>query len=279
MTTHQGGRGIFEIFILKLKKYYQKKNQIFENIDAGMKRVGSLKAEQLKRMAGIIKEYPGMTRVRQDTSQAPRKNEEHRVRYLLGCADRMKTGQSIKEQRVALCVFARRRPFLVPYDRFAFCNSSRAICADIWLRLLRLFLKTMNKFPPDDEPGTLKSTRERRTPHRYPAQLKTVLEGIRYIYPRHSDTCGDLSKPLPRTKNTKYAAHKGKGAQGLDQPSFDVYEDYPRLRDVPVFEAISPASDKELDWLEAFLYVCKYMSEMEEEWKRGQTVAGYWSAH
>jgi hypothetical protein len=118
--------------------------------------------------------------------------------------------------------------------------------------------------------------------HIYPRELDMVLEGIEHIYVRSSCVNHDLRKGIvcTRTKYTPYApdpSKKGEGRGGLRQPQFN--RDYGRLEFRRIEDRIQPIDDRELDWLEAFLKVCQYMSKMEEKWNVDMTVSEYWSKH
>ena len=82
-----------------------------------------------------------------------------------------------------------------------------------------------------------------------------------------------------RIENTQYSARPSDAAKeyfgkGYFQPRFNTRPF--RLT------ALNPdllCDPKEFDWLEGFTIVCKYMSRMQEEWKKGMTVAEYWILH
>ncbi|KDR82576.1 hypothetical protein GALMADRAFT_134169 [Galerina marginata CBS 339.88] len=234
--------------------------QIFENIDAAEMKLNSLKADQLRRMACLIQKYPMTMKTRENTSQEVRRNEQHLVDRLLYLSNHMKNGQILQNRFVGVSVFSKGRPFLVPYDR-----------------LLRLFLKTIDKFPPILNNKSRGSNR--KYPHRYPSEIKTVLEGMSMVYPRDGESRDKEPDVLSRTVHTKYSIGKSDIAARLHQPAFWLDWDSVPIRDLPVAERLLPASDKELEWLEAFLFCCHYMANMNEEWKEGQTVGEYWHAH
>ena len=143
-------------------------------------------------------------------------------------------------------------------------------------RLLRLFLKTIQKFPPSSDDNTEKESKDRS--HQYPNDLKVVLEGLPEIYSRDALTAMSDEveewKPMPRTLHNKYSSLKATGMR--HQPSF---WSHCAGKDVEISRRIAPASQKELDWLEAFLSICNYMASMQEIWTRKETVAEYWQRH
>jgi len=148
--------------------------------------------------------------------------------------------------------FASHYLFLVPYDR-----------------LLKGFLKVLRRFPTHK--------------HTYPPELDTVLEGMEHIYVRDSCVDHGLRKGFvcTRTKYTPYAPEpakkKGKQRGGPRQPQFN--SDYARLEFCKTEDRIQPIDERELDWLEGFLKICRYMSKMEEKWKTDMTVSEYWLMH
>ena len=118
--------------------------------------------------------------------------------------------------------------------------------------------------------------------HIYPRELDAVLEGMERIYVRSSCVKHDLKKGIvcTRTKYTPYAPEptkKGEGRGGPRQPQFN--RDYRQLEFQRKEDRIQPIDDRELEWLEAFLKVCRYMSRMEEKWNLGMTVSEYWLKH
>ena len=107
------------------------------------------------------------------------------------------------------------------------------------------------------------------------------MQGISIIHPRLIDRITS-SKVMHRTEYTKFSAPGSKRASGFNQPRF--YSTVLQKEFRPSFQenpglAIAPASDEELDWLEAFLRVCDHISGMTVEMKEGQTVGEYWISH
>jgi hypothetical protein len=149
-------------------------------------------------------------------------------------------------------------------------------------RLLRLFLKTIQKFPPSSDDNPERESKDKS--HRYPSNLKVVLEGLPEIYPRdgwmamHDEV--ESWEPMPRTLYNRYSSLKTNTAGGTKQPTFWSHKSCTvKVRNVEIVRRIAPASKKELDWLEAFLSICKYMASMQEIWTRKETVAEYWQRH
>jgi hypothetical protein len=150
-------------------------------------------------------------------------------------------------------------------------------------------LKVLDRFPSEDDALTeesvadpesknIKGRNRTRIPHKYPKQLSTVIAGLGVVYLFAQKDRFSVF----RTMFTKYS---GKGVcsnKGFQQPRFCLRAD--KSHATPPLGAVGdrsllPASEKEVQWLEAFLVVCKHMSEMEEEWKAGETVGEYWKTH
>uniref|UniRef100_A0A8H7XPB0 Uncharacterized protein n=1 Tax=Psilocybe cubensis TaxID=181762 RepID=A0A8H7XPB0_PSICU len=231
--------------------------EIFENLDAAEMKLKSIKSAQLQRMANIVQNYPGMVRTRWNFAQDHLRNNQHLVDWLLQCAKTMQRRQIGRNRIVARSIFSCRRLYLVPYDR-----------------LLRLFLKTIERFQPVDKVTRIDNTRI--VSHQYPTQLQVVLEGLTFVYSRDVILESAEETLLFRVP---YKKQPWKSTASLIlQPYF---EKEPMLQ-VNVYgldRSMLPASTRELDWLEAFLSICQYMVQMQEEWKPGQTVAEYWRTH
>ena len=156
-------------------------------------------------------------------------------------------------------------------------------------RYLRAFLKVLDRFPSEDEALTeesiadskfknIKGSNRTRIPHKYPKQLSTVISGLGVIYTFAPKDRFSAS----RTMFTKYSGKGVRSNKGFQQPRFCLRTD--ESLETPPLGAVGnrsllPASEKEVEWLEAFLAICKHMSEMEEEWKAGETVGEHWKAH
>ena len=108
-----------------------------------------------------------------------------------------------------------------------------------------------------------------------------VMRGMSIIQPRLIDRI-TTSNVMYRTEYTKFSAPGSRRACGLNQPRFYSTvlqgESRPSFQENPAL-ALAPASDEELDWLEAFLSVCDHISGMTVEMKQGQTVGEYWKSH
>lgn len=245
---------------------------LFNIIDAAEKKLNAVKSDQLKRMADLMVEYPGMLREYQDFSQEQRRNADHKIAELLLLSERIKRPQILSRKFVGRYIFSQHNFHLVPYDRY-----------------LRAFLKVLDRFPSDDDAlmkesiphwkrKEIKDRNRTRIPHKYPKQLSTAIAGLGVIY---------LFTPQvrfagSRTMFTKYSGKDVRSNKGFQQPRFCLRTDK-SLATPPLGvvgdTSLLPASEKEVEWLEAFLVICKHMSEMEEEWKAGETVGEYWKAH
>ncbi|CAA7261495.1 unnamed protein product [Cyclocybe aegerita] len=98
------------------------------------------------------------------------------------------------------------------------------------------------------------------------------------IYPRIGSS-RDENEPQMRTVYTPYADKSHRQRGGFQQPTFWRDPDALRTRMLPSEDTIIPAAHEELEWLEAFLKVCVHMSAIQEEWKKGQTIAEYLHLH
>ncbi|KAI5838714.1 hypothetical protein DFP73DRAFT_564144 [Morchella snyderi] len=105
--------------------------------------------------------------------------------------------------------------------------------------------------------------------HTYPAStikhIRTALIGLKYTY-----AVPGIS-PRARTMYTPYSAPEHQSMQRSMQPCFAM----PEGGNEPLAYALN---DKELDWLEAFLACCDYMSRMQETWAEGVTVQQWWES-
>ncbi|KAH8151160.1 uncharacterized protein LAJ45_04862 [Morchella importuna] len=103
--------------------------------------------------------------------------------------------------------------------------------------------------------------------HTYPASaiknIRTALIGLKYTY-----AVPGIS-PRPRTMYTPYSAPECQSVQRNMQPCFAM----PEGRNEPLAYRLN---NKELEWLEAFLACCDYMSGMQEMWLEGVTVEEWW---
>jgi hypothetical protein len=114
-------------------------------------------------------------------------------------------------------------------------------------------------------------TRETPNPTTYsypPDVTKKILKttaGLGYVY---------TPEALPRVIRTKYTPYSGAGLLengGLCQPMF-VPEMWPCVKGRFVLYR-----EEEIEWLEAFLESCKFMSGMSEvRWSTTETVAQMW---
>lgn len=90
---------------------------LFNTIDAAQKKLNAVKSDQLKRMAELMVEYPGMLRDYQDTSQEQRRNADHKIAKLLLLSERIKRPQMLSGKFVGRYIFTQHNFYLVPYDR------------------------------------------------------------------------------------------------------------------------------------------------------------------
>jgi hypothetical protein len=90
---------------------------LFNVIDASEKKLNAVKSDQLKRMAELMVEYPGMLRDYQDPSQEQRRNADHKIAKLLLLSERIKLPQMLSGKFVGRYIFIQHNFHLVPYDR------------------------------------------------------------------------------------------------------------------------------------------------------------------
>ena len=247
-------------------------SSVFDLIDSAQVSLTLYKSRQLTRMADLLERYPRFLRTCTEINvqQDIRRNPLHLVENLRLAAGKMVWGTGFKPGMVlsgdesagvrreivegnfvARSIFAQRQFYLVPYDR-----------------VLRAFLKTLDKYPPGSEVGA-----------RYPQDIQVILDGFAHMPAREKHN--PPNSPVPRVLNTKYSApdHQKKGKS--PQPTFFVYPDHIRAkpRKMNKHNGILPFPEEEFVWLEAFLEVCQYMSQMKEDWGGGKTVEEYWRVH
>ncbi|PPQ63634.1 hypothetical protein CVT24_004387 [Panaeolus cyanescens] len=236
--------------------------EVFKTLDEAEVKVRTKKAEQLERMVDLVKGHPGKLRTRNDWSQEIRKNSQHLAHTLMTWKKDMQRRSEIAPSRIiASSVFSATDLYLIPYDRF-----------------LRSFIKVLKNYPSSNLPGYLKDRMqyEGKTAHEYPEEMEFVLEGMEFIFPRDVEI--NEQQPQARTRFTLFSTGKETISKGYSQPIFDSSYVCERDSRDPVVGFI-PAADKELDWLESFLRICKYMSSMQLEMKPGQSVAEFWAIH
>ncbi|KAG6817610.1 hypothetical protein H0H87_006238 [Tephrocybe sp. NHM501043] len=233
------------------------------------------KSAQLLRIARLYAEYPGTLRSRLDTSQESRiLSDQHCIKELQIRARRMSKPQILRGHFVANAVFAEQRFPVTPYDRH-----------------LKTFLRILEKFPVDNLSLSLSIATGRRRPIRpYPwptevaNDVKRVVEGLAYVYPKATATGGDYP-PVLRTKNTRFSDKEYSISSGLRQPCFSggLDSESQKQRRLPFYvdsDNILPLEEREFEWLEAFLRGCRYMGKMEDaEWSPGLTVKQFWCIH
>ncbi|KIL59271.1 hypothetical protein M378DRAFT_78075 [Amanita muscaria Koide BX008] len=87
------------------------------------------------------------------------------------------------------------------------------------------------------------------------------------------------SLDFARTKYTPYGPEEPekKECGGHRQPQF--INEHWRSEFKHIHDRIQPMDEEELEWVESFLKVCRYMSEMKETWKADMSVSEYWRIH
>ncbi|KAJ3532240.1 hypothetical protein NMY22_g7823 [Coprinellus aureogranulatus] len=269
--------------------------EAFDLINDAEVKLNTIKANQLRRLAGILERYPNYVRTccEKGSEGTGAQKQSHRVAYLRTQADNMLMRQILDGRFVARAIFAQEQFYLVPYNR-----------------VLRLFMKVLCRFPPEDvkppvqeqprktddsededeemdqseadedkpaepKPRRAKPPSKPKAPHRYPDCLQMVLDGLAQYHP----VGGSQRTPPPRVMHTEYSLPKHQGYGGPAQPHFFLYNFHPTPREMNKWEGIWPFPEKEFEWLEGFLSICEYMSTMKEEWSVGRSVGDYWKQH
>ncbi|KAG6866858.1 hypothetical protein C0991_008794 [Blastosporella zonata] len=234
-------------------------------LDQAERNLNQAKSAQLLRISRLYAEYPGMLRQRLDDSQESRRlSDKHRIKQLEISARRMLKPQILRGKLVAKVVFAEQRFPVLPYNRH-----------------LKTFLRVIQKFHIDDldlpsTPGRRRPSRAYTWPLEVARDIKKVLEGLSYVYPKAAVEGGDYPLIL-RTKYTRYSDKTHSTSSGRNQPSFhgDLEGELGKqhLRYAVGSDTILPLEEREFEWLEAFLRGCRYMGEMDDaEWRAGMTV-------
>ncbi|KAJ3537728.1 hypothetical protein NMY22_g5479 [Coprinellus aureogranulatus] len=222
--------------------------ELFDVFDAAEVKLNSLKQSQLYRMADFLERYPNYFHTCCEKDEGSR-NSSHTVGRLRLEASRLHMRQIVfGKQFGARSIFAQRQFFLVPYNR-----------------VLRTFLKVIERFPPEV--------------HQYPECLTLVLDGFKEHNPRTPSEAKGETQLAPRVLHTKYSLPEHKRRAPAMQPAFFLDADYPVPRNLKRWKSIWPFAEKDFEWLEGFLSVCGHISSMEGTWTAGQTVAEYWLKH
>jgi hypothetical protein len=274
--------------------------QLWETFDAAEKNLNAAKAEQIRFIIRLLKTYPGWLKDTKDPTQERHGNVEHRIqRY-----------EALAERSLEFKISARPEPGLDVGLRVRYDNEPGHWVGGYWFEtgrvpvapydfLLRLFLKTLERFPVEDhvavgEPNLdleqLRLTEKEKvrepkkkletidytyTPEAL-GHIRTAIAGLKCVYTTQ-ETRDRLQSLNPQWSRVIVAKYKGFGP-GQRQTKF-VVPDGPRLpyekRGLPL-----PLDQRELEWLEAFLESCRFMAQWDQEWKsKGMTVAEYWKLH
>ncbi|KAJ3528027.1 hypothetical protein NMY22_g9562 [Coprinellus aureogranulatus] len=213
--------------------------EAFDHIDEAEVKLNTIKANQLRRLAGILERYPNYVRTccEKGSEGTSAQKQSHRVAYLRTQADNMLMRQILDGRFVARAIFAQEQFYLVPYNR-----------------VLRLFMKVLCRFPPEDVKPPVQEQ---------PRKADDEDEDERW-------TSDSQRTPPPRVMHTEYSLPKHRGYGGPAQPHFFLYNFHPTPREMNKWDGIWPFPDKEFEWLEGFLSICDYMGAMKEEWSVGR---------
>ncbi|KAG6829281.1 hypothetical protein H0H92_005034 [Tricholoma furcatifolium] len=248
--------------------------EYWTNLDAAELRLNKAKSLQLQRIAQLYKEYPGMLKRRLDTSQESRRlSDQHRIDALELSAKKILQPHILRGSFLAKAIFAEQQFPITPYDRH-----------------LKTFLRILEKYPcGQDVPTSLPLLVRRRPVKQYSwptdvaSDIKQVTDGMAYVYPKSSRE-GDENIRILRTKYTRYSDQAYSTSVGARQPRFlggfnDVHEHKHSLY-IRESDKILPLEEREFEWLEAFLRVCRFMSQMDDvEWRAGVSVKEFWNIH
>jgi hypothetical protein len=239
---------------------------IFDVFDVAEIRLNTLKQNQLTRFADLLDQYPNYLHTCCEKDEG-RRNQAHNVARLRLEAKRMPMRQIVYgKQFGARSIFSQKQFFLVPYNRsVSFILRSRILSRASSRRVLRTFLKILQRFPPEK--------------HRYPDPLNIVLEGFARHHARTPDEAKGMAEILPKVLHTKYSLPEYQGRGGAFQPEFFLDEHYPTPRNLKRYKSIWPFSEGDFEWLVVFLLICDHMSAMQEPWTIGRPVAEYWKKH
>ena len=238
--------------------------------------MNQVKEDQLRRMVSLLQRCTEALRIAPDRRQEPIRNAQHVIKQIMHEAALAVHPHFPMRKLAGQRVFARPTLYLIPYDRYDVVSLDLLyLYIDFEHRYLRVFLKILVKYPPNDESSfqaaqSLQGSPPRRVVkrHEYPPSMTTVIQGLRFIYPRDAVNDPLVSRtvpPLPTAAQTRRRIKKGQ------------FQFYSTIN--PEGGPFSPASDKEMEWLEAFLSICTYISSMDGEWQPGQTVGEFWKAH
>ncbi|GLB36456.1 hypothetical protein LshimejAT787_0307440 [Lyophyllum shimeji] len=227
------------------------------NLEAAETSLNRTKSSQLQRIARLRRDYPGTLRNRRDTSQESRyHSEQHCIRQLEVIAKRMLKPQILRGKLLGKHIFSEQRFPVLPYDRY-----------------LKCFLKVLEKFPVEgvsssSNTGKHRAVRAYAWPQEVAQDIRTVVDGMAYVYPKTSVEGLEYSSIL-RTKYTRYSRSDYCRSEGQSQPRFldgskDDGQQESQSRLLSDNDNILPLQEKEFEWLEAFLRSCRYMGKMDD---------------
>ncbi|KAA8911458.1 hypothetical protein FN846DRAFT_774049 [Sphaerosporella brunnea] len=108
--------------------------KLWNTLDAAEAKLNATKAHQLQEIVRLSRIYPGWLRDSKDPTKEKHQNEEHRIKRYEAVAEKITKRQILGKTWVGAYWFESGRCPVMPYD-----------C------LLRLFLKTLERFPPAAE--------------------------------------------------------------------------------------------------------------------------------
>ena len=88
-----------------------------DTITAAETKVFSIKIAQLRKMASLVQNNPGNLRIRECSSQAPIRNEQHVIDKLLHSTKELEHRRLLSGRHACQAIFSSPQLYLVPYDR------------------------------------------------------------------------------------------------------------------------------------------------------------------
>jgi hypothetical protein len=270
---------------------------LWETLDAAETNLNTAKAEQIRFIIRLIKTYPAWLKDAKDPTQERHGNVEHRIRRY----------EALVEKLLQFKISARPEPRFGPWPRKSDSWESTFWVGGYWFEtgrvpvvpydfLLRLFLKTLGRFPVVGDAGELNldleqlkhteafrpkekmgESKEKTETLHYTytpealAHIRTAIAGLKCVY-----TTPEMHDRLQNFDWSRVIMGRGSGSG--HRPARFVITEGPRLshqkRQLPL-----PLDRRELEWLEAFLESCRFMAQWDQEWKKGMTVGEYWRLH
>jgi hypothetical protein len=268
-------------------------------IETAQQTLNSLRASQLRVIASLMAAYPSMLKQSSDPSQERRAFVK--LHSLVLQAERISRLVPFDSQKKTKRTFHGNGWLpIVPYDRFlrlflkvvelyppgmevvmqrARDKAKMASHVSFWV-LLRWFHHplSLSKLSAENQqaikhPPNRKSLKPTIYPYPQTVAMKIIktINGLNYVYTPDHFLHSDCQSQIIRTQYTPFSDPKWRQTGGLRQPKF-VPDVGPWLKGKFLLYR-----EEEIEWLEAFLQSCKFMSSMNEaRWSATETVAQMW---